>query len=66
MSTNITQIRKLQSHLTSLGLLLGSMSHGIRGVLTALDGGIYRLESGLKKGNQEQVNDALGVVKNIN
>jgi PAS domain S-box-containing protein len=65
MSTNITQIRKLQSHLTSLGLLLGSMSHGIRGVLTALDGGIYRLESGLKKGNQEQVNDALGVVKSM-
>lgn len=65
MSTNITQIRKLQSHLTSLGLLLGSMSHGIRGVLTALDGGIYRLESGLKKGNQEQINDALGVVKGM-
>ena len=65
MSTNITQIRKLQSHLTSLGLLLGSMSHGIRGVLTALDGGIYRLESGLKKGNQEQINDALEVVKGM-
>jgi len=65
MSTNITQIRKLQSHLTSLGLLLGSMSHGIRGVLTALDGGIYRLETGLKKGNQEQVQDALEVVKNM-
>jgi len=65
MSTNITQIRKLQSNLTSLGLLLGSMSHGIRGVLTALDGGIYRLESGLKKGNQKQVNDALEVVKSM-
>ncbi|MBW1901458.1 MAG: response regulator [Deltaproteobacteria bacterium] len=65
MSTNITQIRKLQSHLTSLGLLLGSMSHGIRGVLTALDGGIYRLEAGLKKGNQEQINDAMEVVKSM-
>jgi len=65
MSTNITQIRKLQSHLTSLGLLLSSMSHGIRGVLTALDGGVYRLEAGLKKGKQEQVHDALGVVKSM-
>jgi signal transduction histidine kinase len=65
MSTNITQIRKLQSHLTSLGLLLGSMSHGVRGVLTALDGGLYRLESGLKKGNQEQIEDALEVVKSM-
>ncbi len=65
MSTNITQIRQLQSHLTSLGLLLGSMSHGVRGVLTALDGGLYRLESGLKKGKQEQVDDALEVVKTM-
>jgi signal transduction histidine kinase/DNA-binding response OmpR family regulator len=65
MSTNITQIRKLQSHLTSLGLLLGSMSHGIRGVLTALDGGLYRLETGLRKGNQEQIHDALDVVKSM-
>ena len=33
--------------------------------MTALDGGIYRLETGLKKGNQEQVYDALEVVKNM-
>lgn len=65
MSTNITQIRKLQSRLTTLGLLLGSMSHGIRGVLTALDGGIYRLESGLKKGDQKKINAALEVVKSM-
>ena len=65
MATNITQIRKFQSRLTSLGLLLSSMSHGIRGVLTALDGGLYRLEAGLKKENQEQINDAVEVVKNM-
>lgn len=39
ISTNITQIRQLQDHLTSLGLMLGSMSHGVKGMLTALDGG---------------------------
>ncbi len=65
MSTNITQIRNLQSRLTTLGLLLGSMSHGIRGMLTALDGGIYRLERGLKKEDQKQTHDALEVVKNM-
>ncbi len=65
MATNITQIRKFQSRLTSLGLLLGSMSHGIRGVLTALDGGLYRLEAGLKKENQVQINDAIEVIKNM-
>ena len=65
MATNITQIRKLESHLTSLGLLLASMSHGVRGILTALDGGIYRLETGLKKGDREQIDDALDVVKSM-
>jgi signal transduction histidine kinase/DNA-binding response OmpR family regulator len=63
MSTNITQIRKLENHLTSLGLLLGSMSHSIRGLLTALDGGIYRLETGINKGDQERINGALETVK---
>ncbi|MBW2624404.1 MAG: response regulator, partial [Deltaproteobacteria bacterium] len=51
MSTNITQIRKLQDQLSSLGLLIGSISHGIKGLLTALDGGMYRVDSGLTKNN---------------
>ncbi|MGE5841815.1 MAG: response regulator [Deltaproteobacteria bacterium] len=54
MSTNITQIRQLQDHIASLGMMLGSMSHGIKGLLTALDGGVYRMESGLAKGNLEE------------
>ena len=65
MSTNITQIRKLQDNLTSLGLMIGSMSHGIRGMLMGLDGGIYRLESGLKKDDKEKMYDAIEVVKDL-
>ena len=34
MSTDTTQLRHLQSRLTSLGLMIGSMSHNIRGILT--------------------------------
>ncbi|THB81478.1 MAG: PAS domain-containing protein [Desulfobacteraceae bacterium] len=63
MSTNITQIRQLQDHLTSLGLMLGSMSHGVKGMLTALDGGIYQLETGLKQADGTRVNKAFGQVK---
>jgi len=54
MSTNITLIRQLQDHIASLGMMLGSMSHGIKGLLTALDGGVYRVESGLAKGDLDQ------------
>jgi len=63
MSTNITQIRQLQDHLTSLGLMLGSMSHGVKGMLTALDGGIYQLETGVEKKEMKRIEKALDQVK---
>jgi PAS domain S-box-containing protein len=65
MSTNITQIRQLQDHLTSLGLMLGSMSHGVKGMLTALDGGIYQLETGLDKKDETRVTKAFVKVKTM-
>jgi signal transduction histidine kinase/DNA-binding response OmpR family regulator len=65
MATDITQIRQLQSHLTSLGLLLSSMSHSIRGLLTSLDGGIYSLESGVKKNDPEQIAKATKTLKEM-
>jgi PAS domain S-box-containing protein len=65
MSTDITQIRQLQDHLTSLGLMLGSMSHGVKGMLTALEGGVYRLESGLKRQDIARITDAAESVKQL-
>jgi signal transduction histidine kinase len=65
MSTNITQIRQLQDHLSSLGLMLGSMSHGVKGMLTALDGGIYQLETGLRKNDSERVTRAADQIKQM-
>lgn len=58
LSTDITELRSLQDHLSQLGLLLGSTAHGIKGLLTALDGSIYRIGSGLKQGNADRVSDA--------
>ena len=65
MSTNITQIRQLQDHLTSLGLMLGSMSHGVKGMLTALDGGIYQLESGITNKDNDRISKAFDQVKHM-
>ena len=55
MSSNITQVRQLQDKLQSLGLLVGSISHGIKGVLTGLDGGIYVMNSGFEKDNMDRI-----------
>ncbi|TVM18300.1 histidine kinase [Oceanidesulfovibrio indonesiensis] len=65
MSTDITEIRRLQDHLTSLGIMLGSMSHGVKGMLTALDGGVYRLESGLRRKDQDRIEQAMDTLKHM-
>ena len=54
---------ELQSHLASLGLMIGSISHGIKGLLTGLDGGMYILNSGFAKKNQRQVKEGWELVK---
>ena len=65
MSTNITEIRQLQDHLSSLGLKISSISHGIKSLLTGLDGAMYLLETGLKKDNTERVREGWEDLKSI-
>jgi PAS domain S-box-containing protein len=55
MSTNITLIRQLQSQLESTGILVSTISHGIKGLLTGLDGGMYLVNSGLEKDNTQRI-----------
>jgi PAS domain S-box-containing protein len=55
MSTDITQLRQLQDKLSSVGLLIGSISHGIKNLLNGLDGGIYLVNTGLKKNDRERI-----------
>lgn len=55
VATDITQIRELQDHLSSLGIMLGSMSHGVKGLLMAIDGGAYRVDKGIEKGDMQRV-----------
>ncbi|MGD9368349.1 MAG: hybrid sensor histidine kinase/response regulator [Desulfobacteraceae bacterium] len=54
---------ELQDHLSSLGLMIGSISHGIKGLLTGLDGGMYLLESGLCQKNQNRITEGWETVK---
>jgi signal transduction histidine kinase len=63
MSTNITEIRRMQSQLTSLGMMISSISHRVKGLLTGVDGGIYVANSALRKNDQEQVREGLEIVQ---
>jgi len=59
----IREKTELQSHLSSLGLMMGSISHGIKGLLTGLDSGMYLLDSGFSKSNQERITEGWEIVK---
>jgi signal transduction histidine kinase len=48
---------QLQDHLASLGLMIGSISHGMKGLLTSLDGGLYLVSSGLKKKDLDRISE---------
>ncbi len=57
MATDITELSRMQDHLASLGMLIASLSHGIKGLLTALDGGVYKVNSGFRSGDAQMVRD---------
>lgn len=63
MSTNITELRQLQDQLTSLGLLVGSISHNLKGLITSLDGGMYLVNSGLKRKDQPRIEEGWDIVQ---
>ncbi len=54
---------ELQDHLSSLGLMIGSISHAIKGLLTGLDGGMYLLDSGFRKENKARIEEGWETVK---
>ncbi|OGR14908.1 MAG: hypothetical protein A2341_18500 [Deltaproteobacteria bacterium RIFOXYB12_FULL_58_9] len=63
MSTNITPIRELQTQLESMGTIISSISHGIKGMLTGLDGGTYLVNSGMAKDKPERVAEGWDMVQ---
>jgi signal transduction histidine kinase len=49
--------------LASQGELIGSIAHDLKGLLSGIDGGIYLVDSGLKKDNRDRVDQGFEMVK---
>jgi histidine kinase len=64
MSTNITEVKRLESELTILGETIAGMSHSIKNILCGLEGGVYVLDSGLQRGKEDRVRAGWEMVKN--
>jgi signal transduction histidine kinase len=60
----IQEKTELKDHLTNLGLMIGSIAHGIKGELTGLDGGIYLVDSGFSKRDDHRISQGWKTVKN--
>jgi PAS domain S-box-containing protein len=63
MSADITQVRELEDRLTQLGMLIGSVSHSLKGLLNGLSGGMYLVNTGFAKDNQERVKKGWATVQ---
>lgn len=63
MSTNITEIKRLQGELAVLGETIAGMSHTIKNILSGLQGGVYVVDSGLERHKQDRVREGWSMVK---
>ncbi len=59
------ELQATQDRLSSLGLMLSSVSHGVKGILTGLDAGVYLAESGLRQARWEQTQEGLATIKEM-
>jgi len=76
MSTNITEIKKSQKELKTLGQSIALLSHGIKNILEGLEGGAYVVNEGFKDDDlslarkgwnvvNKNISEITDVVKNI-
>ena len=66
MATNITEIKKSQKELKTLGQSITLLSHGIKNILEGLEGGAYVVDEGFKDDDLPLARKGWGIVnKNI-
>ncbi len=55
------ELRTTQERLAALGLMVSSVSHGVKGILTGLDAGLYLVGSGLSRNRPEEAREGLEI-----
>lgn len=60
---DITELRRTQEHLSSLGLMIGIISHSLKGCLVGVDAGIYLIESGFYRDMPARIEEGVDVLK---
>lgn len=63
LETLVREKTELQDNLAALGLMIGSISHNIKGLLTGLDGGTYLVNTGIEKKDLERVQEGWEIMQ---
>ncbi|MFZ1199433.1 MAG: ATP-binding protein [Desulfobacterales bacterium] len=61
--TDVTRLRQLQDNLSSLGMMIGTISHDLKGCLTGLDAGLYLVDTGFYRDKPGRIEEGLEVSK---
>jgi PAS domain S-box-containing protein len=60
---DITALHQMKDNLSTLGLMVGTISHSLRGCLSGLDASLYLIETGFYRNRPAQIEEGLDVTK---
>ncbi|MGD9300790.1 MAG: PAS domain S-box protein [Desulfobacterales bacterium] len=60
---DITKHHQMKDNLSTLGLMVGTISHSLRGCLSGLDASLYLIETGFYRNKPAQIEEGLDVTK---
>ena len=60
---DITKLHQMKDNLSTLGLMVGTISHSLRGCLTGLNASLYLIETGFYRNMPAQIEEGLDVTK---
>ena len=63
MSTNITEVKRLQQELTATGRAVAGMAHRIKNILMGLEGGIFVVNTGMETGEEATVKEGWEMIE---
>jgi PAS domain S-box-containing protein len=60
---DISELRRMQDNLSALGLMIGTISHSLKGCLTGLDASLYLIETGFYRNKPARIEEGIDVTK---
>ncbi len=60
---DVTRLHQMQLNLSTLGLMIGTVSHSLKGCLTGLDASLYLIETGFYRNKHARIEEGLDVTK---